>query len=170
MENNNSSVVNESGSSMHLYAVAAVALVIGLVIGLGIGRNTAPTSNGSKVTVSVSPAKSNMTTANGDNTLVVKDQPAGKMVVVDSINLNQSAWIAIHEDKNGKLGVIYGARLFNSESKGGEVILLRATQPGMKYYAMLHNENGDRVFDFKQDLPLNDETGDPIMTSFMTTR
>lgn len=104
----------------------------------------------------------------GYNTITVDDQEAGETVFVSLTTLSRSAWIAIHEDNGGKPGNILGARYFSSGKTAGTVELLRGTTLGNVYYAIIHADNGDREFNFRNDLPLQDPFGNYFMAEFRT--
>lgn len=108
------------------------------------------------------------TLVEGENSVAVNDQPSGNKVVVANVSLSNDAWVAIHEDNNGKPGKILGARLFNVGSHSGEIELLRNTTKGNIYYAMLHSEDGDNKFDLIYDTPLQGSDGNPVMIKFKT--
>lgn len=100
--------------------------------------------------------------------LSVPDQPAGLNVVVSRANTTISSWVVIYEDNAGQPGNALGAGRFSSEKRAGVVELLRGTLPQSTYYAVLHRDDGDRIFSLERDFPLRDEEGNPIMTKFMT--
>ncbi len=77
-------------------------------------------------------------------------------------------WVAIHEESDGKPGRILGARRFGiGINQSGSVELLRPTQEGKVYFAMLHADDGDRQFDHTKDLPLADPQGNVILMRFV---
>jgi len=102
--------------------------------------------------------------------IVVKDQPAGFKVIVDSVSLENVGWVAIHEDRDGELGNILGAYRFENGTHSGEVELLRNTVEGGTYYAVIYNDDGDREFDHKKDVPLVDGLGNEIISEFKVIR
>lgn len=98
-------------------------------------------------------------------------QTAGEIVTIATAILDRDGWLVIHEDVNGKPGGILGAGRLNAGTYTNSTVdLLRATQEGKIYYAMLHADDGDKVFDYKKDLPLGDASGNPIMASFSATK
>jgi len=107
----------------------------------------------------------NIVTTGGDS-VTVSDQKAGTEVVLSGVSFEKGGWVAIHEDDNGKLGKILGVQLFDAGKGVGIVELLRGTLPGNTYYAVLHNDNGDRAFDPKIDLPIIGTNNSLIMTTF----
>jgi len=102
------------------------------------------------------------------NSINADDQPAGTMMAV-SVKTDKEAWAVIHEDADGKPGKILGAHLFPAGTHLGRIELLRGTEAGKKYYAMLHADDGDRAFAYETDLPLKNAAGNPVMHAFMAT-
>lgn len=107
-----------------------------------------------------------MAASSGKNSVNVPDQLAGRMVKVASVSLEKTGWIVIHEEREGIPGNILGARRFSAGSGSGDIELLRATNEGKVYYAMVHSDDGDSAFDFKKDVPLSDASEAPIMVKF----
>jgi len=111
--------------------------------------------------------------AQGENILVVSDQPAGEEVIMSmvSLGLGQSGWVAIHEvDVDGAPSNILGARRFGAGKYFGEKIeLLRGTREGEVYVAVLHADDGDSEFDYKREIPLEDLSGNLIISEFLAT-
>ena len=104
----------------------------------------------------------------GINTVSADNQPAGSSAAV-AVKTDSPVWVAVHEDMNGKPGKILGAQLFNAGAHFGKVDLLRGTVVGMKYYAMLHSDDGDRKFDPSKDQPLTSTAGTHITDEFTAT-
>ncbi len=99
--------------------------------------------------------------------LTVNNQPAGKMAVIAHMNLAATAWLAIHDDTNGKPGNILGAARYFATAKNATFPLLRATIAGKHYFAVVHKDDGDRVFDFHGgDAPLLNSAGEPVAAGF----
>jgi len=164
------------------FIVGALAVDRGFILGgnpLGDelnGATTTPRGLGlpSTDTVSSGASTGEDTTATsgivlaGKNALDVENQPAGNTVTLPLVVLNQMGWVVIHEDAGDKQGNALGAALvFAGERSGVLVELLRSTVKGRTYYAMLHNDDGDKVFDLKKDLPIADSTGAVIQMSFV---
>jgi len=104
------------------------------------------------------------------NLISVKEQTEGVRVILDEVSVENLAWAVIHEEDTDKPGRILGAQLFDAgATKPGTVDLLRGTLAGRAYYAMLHSDNGDRAFNPKNDLPIADEQGNPVMMKFTAT-
>lgn len=111
-----------------------------------------------------------LSAAAGKNSVSVEDQKPGNNVLIQSLSLAVTGWVVIHDDNNGKPGHILGAHRFNVGTYAGQnVELLKGTEEGKVYYAMLHADDGDRQFDYRVDLPLKDETGNMVMMRFVAT-
>lgn len=106
----------------------------------------------------------------GGNAIAVNDQPPGATVAVSFVTLGQSGWVAIHEEMDSKPGRIIGARRFDAgANQSGAVELLRPTEEGKVYFAMLHADDGDRQFDHQKDLPLTDPQGNVLHMRFIAS-
>jgi len=100
--------------------------------------------------------------------LSVSGQSAGNSVSIDSLKLTaEKTWVAIHEDSEGAPGNILGAKRFRPEDASGTILLLRNTEAGKTYHAMLHTDDGDDIFDQNKDMPTL-ENNTPVMVSFST--
>lgn len=161
-----------SGRGKHTAVWYAVIAVIGIGLVWFIVARVVPKyrTNASNSGVPESPL-----VLAGKNTITLDDQLFGDSVTIKSIDLASDSWVAIHEDLDGKPGNILGAAWFPAGVSSGVVELQRPTVDGATYYAMLHadkqprGEDGHKVFDFKVDVPLTDESGEPLMVKFMTT-
>jgi hypothetical protein len=104
----------------------------------------------------------------GATSVLAEDQVFGLEATVKSVKFESRAgWVAIHEDREGKPGNILGATwLPVGENKEVKVELLRSMEVGKTYYAMLHDDDGDKKFNYKNDLSLPSSTGEPIMMAF----
>lgn len=105
-------------------------------------------------------------TSDGINALEVDDQKSGSTVVVKSVKLENPGWVAIHDDIDGVPGNILGAAWFPKGENSGTVELLRNTEKEKTYLAVLHNDDGDKKFDHKIDVPLMDASNKVIMVKF----
>ena len=182
MENTNNKVFNK---------VTVLIFVIGIVVGFGSASLWLRRSQNSSMGVkddasSVSQAieqeasekgkesslaqisASTSKTVDADS-LAVNNQSAGNAVVLSSVALTHDAWVAVHEENNGKPGKILGAQLFPAGIHSGNVDLLRETTAGGNYYAMIHKSDGDHTFDAAKDMPVKDAEGNPVMVKFTAT-
>ena len=161
------------------FIVGALAVDRGFILG-GIpaenevdGATTTPRSLGlPKGTTSPGISDDETTTSGivlaGKNAIDVKNQPARSTVTIPLVILNEMGWVVIHEDDTGRPGNALGAALvFAGERSNIVVELLRPTVKGKTYYAILHIDDGDKIFDLKKDLPIVDSTGATIQMSFV---
>ncbi len=89
------------------------------------------------------------------NGVVALDQAPGKTVIVSSLILEQNGWVVIHKDAGGKPGPVIGETYVTAGEHAQVVVNLReSTIDGMTYYAMLHKDDGDRVFTISKDAPV----------------
>lgn len=148
-----------------------LVLVAGSV-GFWLGRSNAPAER----TVqqgSTADLKRGITASSlvGGDRITASDQDPGMGVFINSFSLAKDGWVAIHEDSLDNPGNILGARRFAAGTyENGLVELLRATEPGRTYYAMLHRDDGDRIFDHSKDLPVPATDGSLVMARFSTTQ
>lgn len=104
------------------------------------------------------------------NAIAVNDQAPGLSVAVRMAAFVRDGWVVVHENDGGKPGRILGAKRFSSgQGQSGVVELLRPTAEGNVYFAMLHDDDGDRQFDHIKDLPLRDPQGNMIFMRFVAT-
>lgn len=102
--------------------------------------------------------------------IAVSEQAAGMSVKIASVYLPVAGWVAVHEDAGGTPGKILGARRFEKGAYTGVAVeLLRGTENGKIYYAMLHTDDGDRAFDAKKDALVKDASGSAVMVKFTIT-
>jgi len=106
----------------------------------------------------------------GGDAIAVSDQAPGSKVTISLVTLIKDGWVVIHADRDGKPGNILGAQRFNAgENQKGEVELLKPTEEGKVYYAMLHADDGDKMFDHTKDTPVADPQGNVIMMRFVAS-
>jgi hypothetical protein len=176
MSGNNAHQQSISISSRHRGA-QTVSFLLGLIIGFGSfwlwNKNDADLSD---VTTSdtkdilVPTEEYNIATSEKEhNNITIVSQAAGNLVVITKVSVSHPTWVAIHEDVDGLPANILGAQLFNEGVHSGTVSLLRDTESGRKYYAILYQDNGDRMFDYVIDLPVEGVSGDVVSASFITT-
>ena len=152
--------------------VATLSFIVGFGLAWLITANRTSNLNGN-LDISDQSATSTISTSNEAtsttlNSITVKDQTAGTEVNIDQAVFQNSGWVVIHEDDNGAPGRILGAQLFDPGTWSGKVELLRGTLADKVYYAMLHSDNGDRAFDPKKDLPIQNDGGATVMQMFKT--
>jgi hypothetical protein len=147
----------------------ATVFVGGLIIGLGLywvfDRDEAAQTNVQNETPATSTTAA---TIQGNSGVIILEQTAGRSVKISQLAFEQAGWVAIRDDVNGAPGPrILGAQLFAKGATSGQVSLLRATEPGKSYYALLHVDDGNtKAFDSKMDKPLLDASGKQVMVRF----
>ncbi len=103
-----------------------------------------------------------------DYSVSIKNQAPGNRVTIETLKLPATAWLGIHDNQNGKPGVILGARRFRKGEYTNEFVQLfiAPMKAGETYYAILLKDDGDDTFDYTKDTPLHDNSGNLIMTTF----
>ena len=142
-----------------------LTIVLCFVAGLGLAWLLFSASNPTAEEVKTEEANE---LSQGVDSLMADDQIFGLEANVKLVKFESRAgWVAIHEDRDGKPGNILGASwLPVGEHADTKVELLRAMEAGKTYYAMLHDDDGDKLFNYKNDLSLPSATGEPIMVAF----
>jgi hypothetical protein len=118
---------------------------------VGSDTNTRPATNGSATT---NGSNSQQT---GNGSLTVDDQAAGTTVVLDSVTYpSTDGWVVVRDYENGTAGSILGAARYSTDVglTPDVVTVLRATEAGNTYQVMFYSENGDRMFDLRDDAPV----------------
>ena len=151
-----------------------ITFIIGLLVGAGAvwlwyandrAANKGDTTDDTKAT-STNQGASSATPVSGGS-VAVSNQPAGTEVIITNLVMPKDGWVAIHEDLNGVPGSILGAHRYDAGTvQNADISLLRGTQAGMKYYAVLHEDDGDRAFDPHVDMPMQGLGGELISATF----
>lgn len=164
-------VIDTDGSGGTTVKVV-VGFLIGAVVGIGgtwlIMRDHSNTDEAGSLTATTTPETGGVVTSTtgnamstGGTTLVpsgefsVVSQSAGDIVTIDKVAFGEGGgWVVIHEDSNGGLGRALGAAWFAQGSWNGSVSLLRPTESGKTYHAVLYSDNGgDKQFSLIDDKP-----------------
>jgi hypothetical protein len=107
---------------------------------------------------------------NSSEAISVDLQKAGKLVKVNSVNMQEGAnggWVVVHEVKSGVRKNALGAtRIDSGSQKDVYVKLLRGMTAGGDYEIVLYKDNGDRKFDMKVDMPSKTVGGKGISAKF----
>lgn len=156
-----------SGSIFRLNKKRGVLYTIGILAGLAIGFlffsnrvALAPDTESDLINIKakeISPVILN-----------INDQLPGAVALVNSLETDRAGWIVIRENNEGELGNILGARyvLSSGTFKNVEVELLRGMEENKGYFALYYNDNGDKIFDFTTDLPLEYSSGKIFLIGF----
>ncbi len=147
----------------------AISFIVGIIV--GVAAYAIVDSNRETTRAPRESLTSTTTTSviEGDNGVIVQDQSAGNKVDVAQVVLKTPGWVAIHDDVNGQPGRILGAKLFDSGKLNGNVELLRNTENGKSYFAVLHTDDGNyKSFNAQTDTILKNAQGEMIMVKFTT--
>jgi hypothetical protein len=145
------------------WVVTAIVIIVLIIIGIMVfgGKNTeAP------IDTDNTNGTSTGATTQEVNRVVMSDQYPGNVVYLSSVQLSKPGWVVIHKDNNGQPGAVIGSQYFEAGINPGRVNLTATTVEGGRYYAMLHSDDGDKVFNETKDLPLKDARGNVIMKIF----
>lgn len=149
---------------MKALLIAGAALIL-----LGAGCAQSPTTTSVSPTESLAPALAPAAQAPASvikNSIEVKDQKTGDEAMIDAVSIERKGYVVVHEDDNGKVGKTVGHSDILNAGETKSVGVKMKIHAGLSHWAMLHADNGDGIFDEKQDLPLKDENGEFIMKAF----
>ena len=141
--------------------VIGLVAVVALALGTGLwllkssgteGENTAAVGNLKQVSLT--------------DDLKVNDQFPGAIVYVNAVTLEAGGWVVVKKTD----GTIIGTQYFNPGTDVGVVNLTELTEEGKTYITSLHKDNGDKVFDPINDLPLKNSNGQEIAVTFFATQ
>lgn len=105
----------------------------------------------------------------GKDAIAVTDYSAGETVTVAMVVLSKPGYVVVHADTDGAPGAVVGNSVYlpAGESSNVVVSLSRVSVGGEVLYAMLHTDDGDRIYDFPgDDLPTKDEEGNVVLMKF----
>jgi hypothetical protein len=150
----------QNSSKVIIWIVVVVIIIAAIVY--GVSRNGRDTDGMENNTIS--------TNDNSAATIAVADQFPGNIVYVSNATFGKNGFVVIHKDENGAPGKIIGSAYFAKGVNPGTVELTESLTEGGKYFAMVHDDDGDRIFDATKDLPSKDTSGAVIMKSFISTK
>lgn len=150
----------ESGVKTWQWVVTVIVIVALIIIGISVfgGKSTQAPTGDDDVTGAQSGTEVNR--------VVMSDQFPGNVVYLSSVQLAKPGFVVIHKDNAGQPGDVIGSTYFAAGINPGKITLTTSTVEGGVYYAMLHTDDGDKVFDIAKDLPLKDSKGNIIMRLF----
>jgi hypothetical protein len=85
--------------------------------------------------------------------LTAEDQLAGNTVRVDSLDIKDTNWIAVYDEREGQPGYIMGALRVHAGDTTAKIELLRPTVQGQKYFVGILGDDGSDTFNRQTDLP-----------------
>lgn len=151
-----------SGIKAWQWVVTIIVIIVLIIIGVMVfGDKSDDTATTDDTTTTTDDA-----TINEVNRVVIGDQFPGNVVFLQSVQLANGGWVAIHKDNAGKPGAVIGSMYFDKGINTGKITLTQSTVDGGIYYAMLHTDDGDKVFSETKDEPLKDSKGAVIMRIF----
>ncbi len=105
------------------------------------------------------------------DSVFVEDQAPAINVRITKLTLSEDGWVVIHDEREEKPGIIIAAARFDAGTyENRDVDLLgKTTEEGKTYFAMLHRDDGDRQFDYTNDLPIKDSSGNVVAMKFTPT-
>ncbi len=112
------------------------------------------------------PTPSAGTATESANAVNILDQAPGASVNVSLVTLTENGFVVIHTDNNGAPGQIVAASSLMQTGALRDVVVAATLEDGTYYHAMLHQDDGDGVFDPSKDSPMKDSLGNTIMMRF----
>lgn len=175
--------VDSTGKLVGLFA--AGVLVGGLLVGGWYSLNPSATpanlttgnTNNTQATGNTNPnvasnvnlgASGATTQANAGTVVVSSPVPAGNILAISDATVSAPTWIAVYELRNGQPGKALGATMFFPQynGRGGSITLLRATEAGKSYVIGQRIDDGDRVYETRDDKLVIDGSGSPVWVTF----
>jgi hypothetical protein len=142
-----------------IYTVLVIALLVVAFYFLQGNKVSAPAINEATNTAS-------STVVSTSDYIAVDNQTAGNKVIIKTLALPSTSWVAVHEIKDGVTSAILGAGRFRPENASGEVeLVVRNTEAGKTYQAVVHTDDGDDTFSYKTDVPFVVD-GKEVMATF----
>jgi len=99
--------------------------------------------------------------------IVAGTQIPGDVILVEKIVMEKAGWVAVADDQNGVPGRILGANYLPAGTYQNQIIsLLRGLADEGSYFVVIHEDDGDKSFDYKTDLPRKNTGGQVEMVNF----
>lgn len=116
-------------------------------------------------------ASSSAEATGGISSLVATDQTVNAgTVTIGSVHSTVDGWVAIHQDLNGKPGLIIGAAVVKKGDNSNVVVTVKTSSITPKLYAMLHEDKGViGQFEFSSVDTVVMENGSAVMQAFTVT-
>jgi hypothetical protein len=145
------------------WVVTAIVIVALIVVGIVVmSRDNTPSTD---VDVVDTTDNTNAPVSRAAN-IIVSDQYPGNVVYVSSVSTDKAGWVVIHKNANGVPGAVIGSVYVNPGIAPAKVNLTESMTDGSMYYAMLHEDDGDKVFNATKDKSMTDARGNAIMKTF----
>ena len=126
----------------------------------------ASASTGAQATASAAqqttPAQA-ATVTSGSDSITVQDQPASSTVTVAAVTISKRGWVAVRQG-----GHYLGAQFLRPGTyKDVVVTLLKPTEAGSAYEAVLFYDNGNTQFDWNADSVVTRADGSDVAAAFL---
>lgn len=107
-----------------------------------------------------------------ENAVVVIEQRLTDVVVANSINMKAPGFVVIYRDAGGKPGAIIGVSKWFAAGQYSheEIGLTEALMADMNYYAELRADDGNGIFDPKDDKAVAGLSGETVMATFTANK
>lgn len=159
----------EKPNKMNKKNIIILTIVIVLVIlgGYFWGAKKIVLAPSSNLKETADQQKDSSPTTSSSAKIIVTNQIPGEVVLVAEVNMAEAGWVAIHDNNDGKPGNILGAGYLPSGTYINQMIpLLRGVVDGSSYLAIIHKDDGDKIFDYKIDTPVTNSLGQIETASF----
>jgi len=105
----------------------------------------------------------------GVYSLKIVEQEAGDKINIAAASFPEDSWVVIYSDDNNQpKNIISAYRFSQGEVSDWKMPLITNLEPATQYHAVIHGEDGDRLFDYNKDIQLFDEDGNLLYASFKT--
>ena len=131
--------------------------VVGIIVVVGIGAWMLMRPDPAAAPVEA-PSQSSITMSDQDANMVG--------VTIDSVTFAVSGFIEIHADDAGKPSAYVGSSKVMAPGTYTNESIIMTTTPGSYYWAMLHSDDGNGIFEAAKDLPIKNAAGEPVMQKF----
>ncbi|MDQ3018336.1 MAG: hypothetical protein M3Q64_00475 [bacterium] len=151
-----------------IYALIAIAVVaIGAYLYINSGNkavapeNENTTGSSSSENNITQPTNTNVNTNSpavlpSKNSIVLSTQSAGTEVLVDNFYFEKPGFIAIREAKGDAIGNVIGFSGWLNSGPGQDLTFKVTLKAGVKYFAEMYEDNGDKKFSATTDKPVAD--------------
>lgn len=152
-----------------LIFLAVIVLIIGIIVtGPTQDDNSADTTAEKPLEATRATTFNNML-AVGDDAIYLENQPAGvEEVQVGYVKLSRPGYVIIAADDDGVPGKRIGTSVpLEGETEHFTVSLTETLEHDAVYYAVVHHDNGDGVFDVSTDPAANDSLDSVVLMTFL---
>ena len=103
-----------------------------------------------------------------NTSLVVPKQAGGMNIFIENVILGNDGYVVIHRDEDGKPGVIIGVSELLSKGTVSNFLIDIDEEivEGDSLFAVVHKDDGDKVFSPDMDVPALDDEGNIVLVRF----